>query len=71
MKAAAIVEGLEVVEEGGRSGLAGWEGLVLWENLVFDGGEGALSECVIIAISPCAHALDQTVASQERADLAR
>jgi hypothetical protein len=34
MKAAAIVEGLEVVEEGGRSGLAGWEGLVLWENLV-------------------------------------
>jgi len=61
MKAAAVVEGLEVVEEGDGSGLSGGEGLALWKNIAFDGGEGAFGECVIVAISPCAHALDQTV----------
>ena len=71
MTAAAVVECLEVVEEGGGSGLAGWERLVLWKDLVFDGSEGAFGECVIVAIAPCAHALDQTVVGQERADLAR
>ena len=44
--ASAIVEGFEVVEEGGGGGLLGVEGPAIVEDFGFEGSEGAFCEGV-------------------------
>lgn len=59
MKAATVVEGLEVVEDRGGGRTASREGLAVSEEVGLDGSESAFGKSVVLAIALGAHALDQ------------
>ncbi len=65
--AAAIIEGLEVVEDRAGGGWVRREGLTVWENVGFEGGKEALGESVVVAIAFGAHALAQAGAREQGA----
>ena len=69
METTSVVEGLEVVEKSDGSGVTSWEGLTVWEDLIFDGGKGAFSEGIVITITSSAHALEEAGTRDETADL--
>lgn len=65
VSAFAVVEGLEVVEDGGGgSGLGGEWGTVI-EQLTFEGGEGTFCKGVVVAVAGGTHALAQAVSGEE------
>jgi predicted regulator of Ras-like GTPase activity (Roadblock/LC7/MglB family) len=64
--AAAVVEGLEVVEDDEASSGEGVTGLVIGEDFVFEGGEGALGERIVVAATGGAHALAQAGMDEDR-----
>ena len=61
----AVVEGFQVVEDRGGGDGFGSEGLAVVEEFVFEGGEGAFGEGVVVAIAGGAHALVQAVAGEQ------
>ena len=68
MKPAAVIEGLEVIEEGGGSGSASGERMAIWKDFIFNGGEGAFSESIVVAVSSGAHALYEICLSKQVAN---
>lgn len=67
VKASAVVEGFEVIEDGsGGGGFGGERGAVV-EEFALEGGEGAFSKGVVVAVACGAHALAQAVAGEEGA----
>ena len=67
MAAFAVVEGFEVVEDGGGGGGFGDEWGTVNEQLAFEGGEGAFREGIVVAVTGGTHALAQAVAGEEGA----
>jgi hypothetical protein len=65
--AAAIVEGLDVVEDRASRGLMGREGLTVRQYVGFEGGEDAFGESVVVAVAFGAHALAQAGAGEQGA----
>ena len=63
----AIVEGFEVVEDGSGGGGFGSEGLAVFEQLAFEGGEGAFCKGVVVTVTGGAHALAQAAAGEQLA----
>ena len=66
MESGAVVEGLDVVKDGGASFRAGGEALMI-DNLIFEGAPERLDEGVIVAVAGATHGSDQTVLGQELA----
>ena len=57
MESGAIVEGLDVIEDGGASLGAGGEAMML-DQFVFEAAKEGLDECVIVAVAFAAHGRD-------------
>ena len=69
VKAAAVVKGLDVIENGERGGAVGFKFSALRQGFVLERGKEALCQGIIIAASLRAHALNETGAGQTGAQL--
>lgn len=67
MEAAAVVEGFDVIEDGGGGIPLGVEGEAVVKEFGFEGGEDTLGKGVVVAVTGGTHALNKGVSGQELA----
>ena len=63
MESGAVVEGFDVIEDGGASLGVGGEALMI-DQFVFEGAKEGFDEGVIVAVAFAAHGRDQTMLGQ-------
>jgi hypothetical protein len=66
MESGAVVEGLDVIKNGGASLLTGGEALVI-DQLVFEAAPERLDKSVIVTVALAAHGSDEAVLGQDLA----